>query len=408
MKILEINKFFYKKGGSEVYYFDVRALLASHGHEVMDFSMNSEKNEQSAYQKYFSTPVDFEHSEGLYTDFIKGLHLIYSFDAARNLENLIKEKGRPDVAHLHNFSYQLTPSIIRVLKKHKIPIVWTLHDYKVVSPNYNLFANGKIDVSTKPDKYFACVSQRCFKGSYLKSFLSAFEMWWHMKISKLYNQIDRYISPSKFLANLIVEWGVDKKKVSQLYNFLPLNEYKVRQEVGDYFLYVGRWTEEKGILPMLEVFKDLPDVKLKIVGQGDQEVVMRDYIKENQMVNVEMLGPIYPPKVFDLFSKAKALLVPSVWYENNPMTALQAMAFGVPVIGSNMGGLPELIDDNQTGLIFSADNFTELKDAVLKINSMSNDHNLIMGVAARRKVEGIADSEKHYRELIGIFEDVIS
>jgi len=219
--------------------------------------------------------------------------------------------------------------------------------------------------------------------------------------------IDRYIAPSKFLAELIVKWGIDQKKVSQLYNFIPLSDYKVRQEVGDYFIYVGRLIEEKGVLPMLETFKEMPEVKLKVVGLGDQELAMKEYLKENQVNNVEMLGPIYPPAVFEIISKAKALIVPSVWYENNPIIILQAMALGVPVIGSDMGGIPELIDNDQTGLVFSAGFFAELKEAVLKLNAMSNDQLLQMGIAARRKVEGIADSEKHYQELMRVFESVI-
>lgn len=405
MKILQINKFFYKKGGSELYLFGLRDLLKRHGHEVMDFSMHHEKNESSKYQKYFIKPVDFDGPQNIFKKIKNAFHLLYSFEAARNLEKMILEEGKPDVAHLHNFSYQLTPSIVRVLKKYDVPIVWTLHDYKIISPNYNLFTRGQIDLSTKPDNFFRCVKNRCVKDSYAKSFLAALEMFLHRKVTKLYDQIDCYVAPSKFLHSLVVEWGIPQKKVFHLYNFIDYAQIEPSAEHEDYYFFVGRFIEEKGVMPMLEAFALMPDRKLKIVGAGPLEQQMLDFLEHHQLPRVEMLGAIYKPQLYDLMRKAKAVIMPSVWLENNPLAMLDAMACGKPIIGSNMGGIPELIDEGKTGLIFDPSAENDLTKKIIELDS----YDLVeMSRNTRSKLEKIANPEIHYRGLMEIYESVIS
>lgn len=404
MRILQVNKFFYKKGGSEIYFFALRELLRQKGHEVMDFSMHHERNEVSRYQKYFIKPINFDGEPGLMQKIKNSFHLLYSFEAARNLELLIKNEGRPDVAHLHNFSYQLTPSIIKVLKKHKIPIVWTLHDYKLISPNYNLYTRGQIDLSTKPDKYFRCLKNKCVKNSWAKSFLAAMEIFLHRKVTRLYDKVDIYISPSKFLQNLIVEWGIKKEKVCQLYNFIDFKNIAPSTDHENYYLYVGRLTEEKGVMSLLEAFTLMPERPLKIIGSGPMEQAMHDYIAHHDLPHVEMLGAIYQPALYDVVRKAKVMIIPSVWLENNPIVILEAMACGKPVIGANIGGIPELIDDKKTGLLYEAGNQIALESSVLEIDNYDLAE---MSKQAHLKVEQLADPEKHYENLMKIYQEVI-
>lgn len=419
MNILEVNKFFYKKGGSETYFFAVRDLLKEYGDVVMDFSMNHEKNEVSKFQPYFTHPVYMEN-KGILKNIHTFCHMIYSTHVSSKLTKLMHEHGQIDIAHLHNIYYQLSPSVINVLKDHEVPIVMTLHDYKIISPNYNLFTNGKIDESTKPDKYFQVVKNKSIKNSYLKSFVAFFEQWFHKKITKLYDAVDIFIAPSKFLADLIISYGIPKEKVRQLYNFIPLEKYQPKYEPGDYYVFVGRFTEEKGIRLLIEEFKKMPDKKLVVIGSGDQEYLLRKLVEDGYFTqstvahncgvssdhksqsNIEIVGPVYAPKVFDCIREAKALIIPSIWYENNPMVVLEAMALGKPVIGANFGGIPELIDDGKTGMIYNPHLSGDLKNKLEVFEKMDIKS---MGQAGRKKVESIADPNMHYEKLMEIFNE---
>ncbi|MCC6639222.1 glycosyltransferase family 4 protein [Candidatus Falkowbacteria bacterium] len=405
MKILEINKFFYKKGGSELYLFSIRNLLKRHGHAVMDFSMNHEKNEPSYYQPYFIHPVRMDGKMKLRDKIHSFFHLLYSVETQEKLEQLIQERGVPDVAHIHNFAYHLTPSILYVLKKHNIPVVWTLHDYKVISPNYNLYAHGEIDECTKPDKFFAVVKNKSIKNSYLKSFIAAFEQWLHVKVTKLYGAVDAYVAPSKFLANKVIEYGIDANKVHQIYNTIDISKYKAECLEGEYYIYVGRFIKEKGVMRLLEAFKELPQQKLIFIGAGDQEIEMKKFIADNEMRNVEILPPIYGAAVYEYIKKAKALMLTSEWYENNPLVILDAFALGVPVIGTRIGGITELIEDGVNGLLCEPFDAHSIAQAVKRMETL--DH-CELGRRARAFVESIADEEVHYEKIMKVFEEVIS
>src|SRR4030042_2879925 len=193
MKILMINKFFYRKGGSEAYMFDLMNLLKNNGHEIIEFSMKDEKNEPSEFADYFINHISFNKREGLWRDLKKALHLLYSFEAKKKLKSLIK-KEKPDIAHLHNFNFQLTPSILAVLKKHNIPVIWTMHDYHLICPNYKLFTQGTVCERCKVNKFYNCFKYKCIKNNSAMSFLAMLEMYLHKLILKSYDKIDLFIS----------------------------------------------------------------------------------------------------------------------------------------------------------------------------------------------------------------------
>jgi glycosyltransferase involved in cell wall biosynthesis len=404
MKILEANKFFFDRGGAEAYFFDVRELLKQHGHEVMDFSMNHPKNKPSLYQKYFVKHVDFEKSGGLMSDIATGLHLLWSIDAAHKLERLIEEQGKPDVAHLQNIYYHLTPSIVYILRKYDIPIVWTLHDYKNVSPNYNLYSHGQIDESTKPDKYYKALFRKSIKDSYVKTALAVCDMYLHKKITKLYDKADIFISPSIFLKKKMVEYGMKEGQFVHLYNFIHMDHYVPEYTPGEEYIFVGRWVEEKGVMQMIDAFISMPDKKLTIIGAGEMSERMKSLVAAHNATNITIVGPIYAPEMYEYVRKAKALIIPSIWYENNPIIILQAMALGKPVLGSDRGGVPELIEQGVTGFTFDPMSLRAWKDTLDKFEASDIEQ---MGRNARRYVETIASPKVHYEQLMEIFQKVI-
>ncbi len=421
MKILQVNKFFYPKGGSETYFFALSDLLRKAGHEVIEFSMEDEKNKNSKFAGYFIKNIDFEKREGWLRDMAKAFHLLYSCEAKKNLKKLI-EAEKPDIAHIHNFNFQLTTSILKVLKKHKIPVVWTLHDYKAICPNYLLFTKGEVCERCKTYKYYNCWKYKCLKNSGGMSFLAMLEMYLHKVVLRSYDEVF-YVAPSKFLASKVIDWNLPKNKVRQLYYSLDLAQFKpVEQagsprmsrmprdvgdagEAGEGLLYFGRLVEEKGILTLLEAMKGLTGIKLRIAGSGPLKQEIEQKIESYGLNNVELVGQKSGQELVNLVSRAKLVIAPSIWYENNPLAILEAFALGKPVIGSCLGGIPELVKDGETGYLFEPKNAADLAQ---KIKSLYYNDELIlkMGRNCRQWVEKNCDPQKHLEEILKIYNQV--
>lgn len=380
-------------------------LLRQAGHEVIDFSMQDPKNLNSKYGQYFIKHIDFNKREGLFKDLAKAGHLLYSCEAKKNLEELI-QKEKPDIAHVHNFNFQLTPSILKVLKKHNIPVVWTLHDYKAICPNYRLFTQGQVCERCKVHKYYNCFTHKCLKNSWGMSFLAMLEMYLHKVILASYDSIAIYIGPSKFLAHKVQDWNLPQKQVKQLYYGLNLAEFKPTEAVGEGLVYIGRLTEEKGIITLLEALKQLPDINLKIVGSGPQQEEIELFIKSSGLDNVQLVGHKSGQVLRDLISRAKLVVVPSVWYENNPLAVLEAFALAKPVIGSALGGLPELVKDNETGYLFKPGSADDLARNIKNIY-YNNDLLLQLGKNCRNWVEKDCDPQKHLEDVLKIYKEVL-
>jgi len=406
MKILMINKFFYRRGGSEAYMFDLIDLLKKEGQQIIEFSMQDEKNLPSKFADYFVKNINFSKREGWLKDLKKAFHLLYSYEAKKKLETLIK-KEKPDIAHLHNFNFQITPAILSVLKKHKIPVIWTMHDYHLICPNYRLFTQGKVCERCKINKFYNCYKYKCIKNSRTMSFLAMLEMYLHKILLRSYEKIDLFISPSKFLAAKVQAWGIRPEKIKQLYNFVNLEEFKLADEIGEDLIYFGRLAEEKGLLFLLEAMKDLKDINLKLVGDGLQKIEIKNFIAANNLSNVKLLGHKSGQELYNLIKNSRMVVLPSIWYENNPLVILEAFALAKPVIGSNLGGIPELIETAKTGFIFQAGNENELK-SIIKDNYSRIELIQNMGINGRKYVELNCSPKAHYQQLLQIYQSLIT
>jgi len=404
MKILMINKYFYKKGGSENYMFALSDLLKKNGHQVIDFSMQHEKNKKSDYSQFFIKNISFTKRQGIISDIKKAFHLLYSFEAKRNLEKLILQE-KPDIAHLHNFSFQLTPSILSVLKKHNIPVVWTMHDYKFICPNYRLFTMGAVCERCRGHKYYNCLIYKCFKNNLLMSKLAMKEMYLHKLILKSYKAIGLFISPSRFLMNKVKQFE-PKTKVKHVYNFIDFKDLKPSEDIGQGLIYFGRLSEEKGLISLLEAMKKIPKINLNIVGNGPQKAELEQFIKENKLKNVKLLGYKKGLELYDLIRNSRLVITPSIWYENNPISILEAFALKKPVIGADLGGIPELVKDNKTGLLYRAGDDKDLAD---KIKKAYFDLKLAekLGNNAMNWVKNNCNSQNHYKEILQIYKNMV-
>jgi len=400
MKILLVNKFHYLKGGSERVYLATKKLLEDYGHEVVCFSMKHEKNLPCAQEKFFVKKVDFSSKKKFFSKFFR---FFYYCRAAKNLQCLI-EQEKPDLAHLHNISHQLTPSILKPLKKNNIPVVQTLHDYQAICPNYRLYTQGHVCEKCKKHKYHNCLINKCLQDSYLASALAALELTLQW-LFKFYRQkVDLFISPSVFLKQKLKEWGV-KRPINVLPNFLELDRFQPNYDSQDCIVCVSRLSQEKGVFTLLQAMKELPDKKLKLIGSGPLQKKVRLFIEENKIDNVDYLGAKYGEELFNIMAKAKFIVVPSEWYENYPMVVLEAMALGKPVLASGIGGLNDMVEENKNGWFFKS---ADKVDLMKKISQNYHNPELSkMGKMARQTVELKNSSTIHYQELIKIYGKVL-
>lgn len=403
MKVLSVNKFYYIKGGSETYFFSLNNMLKRDGIEVIPFSMKDDKNFKCEYSDFFVNNVEYNNMK-LKEKIKNALKIPYSFESEMKIKKLI-ELTNPDIAHLHIFQHQITPSVIHEIKRHNIKIVNTIHDLKVICPNYKMLNNKGICEECKGGKYYNCVKNKCMKNSRLNSMVAMNEAYIN-KFIKSYEYVDKFICPSKFYMKKLNEFGIDKNKLVYVPNFIDESEYKYDTQEENYFLYVGRLIEEKGIDMLIEAMKNVAESTLVIVGTGPLEEEIHEKINNYNIKNIKMIGFLNKEKVRELLYKCRFVVIPSIWYENCPMAVLEAMACGKPVIGSNLGGIPELVINNINGLIFKNNSITDLADKINELNG-NKDMRMQMGKMGREMIENIYNKKKHVEKIKEIYKEVL-
>lgn len=402
MKILLVNKFHYLKGGSEKYYFDLAKLLQEHGHEVAFFSMQDEKNIKTGCKEYF-----VENSDMNSKNIFKALDVIYSKKNKKAMEKALDD-FKPDIVHLNNFQRQLSASIIKPIKKRNIPIVFTAHDLQAICPAIVMLdSQRQICEKCLNGKYVNCAKNKCIKNSGLKSILGAVEAKYY-KFKKIYiNKIDKIITPSEFYKLKLIQDGIPENNIEAIHNFIDMDNYNVEVEDDGYAFYFGRLIKEKGIFTLLEAFKGLKDKKLLIAGDGPDLEKIKEYLNKNNMQeNVKLLGYIDSDKVKEYVRKSRFIVVPSIWYENCPYSVLETLAISKTIIGSNLGGIPELVKNNESGLIYTYNKPKELQEKmrVLFENKELADE---LGKNAKQIAKKEYSKESYYNKIINIYEGAV-
>lgn len=401
MKILLVNKFHWPKGGSEKYYFELGQLLKEHGHEVAYFSMEDEKNIHTGDKEYFVKASDMNSK-----NITKALSVIYSKENKKKMEEALDD-FKPDVVHLNNFQRQLSASIIDPCVKRNIPIVFTAHDVQAICPAITM-----MDPDRNPcelcmnGRYMNCFKKKCIKGSTLKSLLGAIEGKYYRNHHIYTDKISYIVTPSEFYRDKFIEDGVDKNKVKALHNSIEMKDYDIKTEDDGYALYFGRLSREKGILNLINAFAKLDKGKLYIAGEGPEKETIEHIIKENKLEKrVKLLGFLNKKQMTETTRKCKFVVVPSIWYENCPYSVLETLAIGKPVIGSNMGGIPELVEDNQNGFIYQYDDVDELSN---KMKQLFEDQKLVEKFSKKSKqlAKEKYSRDKYYEDIMTIYKKV--
>ena len=400
MKVLLVNKFHYKKGGSETYYFTLADALKKQGHEVIFFSMKDEKNVPCEQEEYFV-------SNKAYNGGIKGKismvkNIAYSKEAYKKMDALL-EKEKPDLAILNLVHRQITCSIIDALKKHNVKIFWTMHDLITVCPNYTMLDNeGNICEKCLGGNFKHCFKNKCIKGSTLMSWLAMHEAN-VIKKRKWYDDVDLFITPSNFLKNKMEKSGCTKSKIIALANPLPLDtRYELNDKDDNYILYFGRLSKEKGIHRLLKVMKDV-DYKLIVLGTGPIKEELEEYVKNENITNVELLGFKQGEELTNYIKNSRCVMIPSICNENFPYSATESLALGKPLIVSNHGGLPELVDGNENGYIFDSEE--ELKNSINKMISLDEEKYSKMCKHSLAKAIKMFDCETYVKYICKSFKD---
>ncbi len=404
MKILLVNKFLFPKGGDAISTLATGRLLAQKGHEVHYWGMSAPQNPEYPLKELFVSPIDYNKKMGLRQQLREALNILYSMEAKRKMEALI-EKLKPDIVHLNNFAHQLSPSILDVFHKHGIPSVMTMRDYKLVCPAYTMLSDGKPCERCKDGRYYHCLLRRCTKGSMLKSLVNTFEMYLHHRIMHIYDKIDTFISPSRFLMEKVKEMGF-RRRLVHLPNFVDTGEFKPRYGWDEEsIVYAGRLSHEKGVATLIEALRDIGP-RLKIIGDGPLKEGLEEGVISRGMKSVEFLGYRKGEELKEEIRRCMFVVLPSEWYENNPRIVIEAFALGKPVVGARIGGIPELVRDGQTGYTFRAGDPEELR---ARIESLLRDKDSIvtMGRKAREWVKEELNPEKHYKELMEIYKSAL-
>lgn len=402
MKVLQVNKFFYMKGGSEAYLFSLIDGLKAYGVDVAEFAMKDPENLSSNWEQYFVSEINYETKSFLKKIRFAG-KIIYSIEAKNKIAGLL-DIFKPDIVHLHIFQHQLSASILPEIKKRNIPIIYTAHDLKSVCPNYKMLAHGRVCEACKGHKYYNCLRSKCVKGSSLKSAVNVIEMYFHLW-RRYYDLIDLIITPSNFYREKLVEWRFPPEKVIHVPNFIDEEKFRPSYEHKDYFIYLGRLSEEKGIMTLLNAMKKVPKGRLVIIGTGPLEKEVRDTIEYDELSNVELVGFQSGEALNNYIRSSMFSVIPSEWYENGSISLLENFASGKPVIGANIGGIPEHISYGVDGLIFRSRDPDDLAE---KINSLFDAPEKLadMGKAARNKVERLYSKKNHINSIIDIYDHV--
>jgi|Deesub1362A_J573_1020465.scaffolds.fasta_scaffold00252_37 glycosyltransferase involved in cell wall biosynthesis len=408
MKILIVSNFYYNRGGDCTYMFSLKRLLEEKGHKVIVFSMHHPLNFDSPYSRYFVNYINYDQAVkkiSISTGFEVLSRAVFSLEAMRKMERLIEDE-QPDIAHLQNIHHHITPSIFYPLKRNKIPIVWTLHDFVLICPNTSFLANGRICERCKKRKYFWPPLVRCKKNSFLASLMAGIETTIHrlMRVNEL---VDVFIAPSEFLKNKLIEYGFDPERIVSLNNFsnIEISEDGVKED--DYYLYIGRISFEKGIRTLIDAALMADTGRLRIIGEGPLKEEMLAYVQDrDHRARIEFLGHKSHDEVIKFLKRARFLVLPSECYENFPYSIIEAFACGKPVIASRIGGIPEIVRNWQTGLLFPPGDVENLS---LKIRFFMKHPNKArtMGRDAREFIKNQLNGDVYYERLIKIYEELL-
>lgn len=393
-RILIANKFYYPRGGDCIVAMNLERMLKEQGHEVAVFAMQYPDNVDSGWNGYYASQVDFAGPLGNKLNAAKRL---MGWGDIKASFNKILDDFKPDIVHLHNIHSYLSPMLAKLAKRRGCRVVWTLHDYKLVCPSYACLLYGKPCEKCIGRGKMQVLKNRCMKGSLAASAMAYIEaLKWNRNVLDRY--ADAFICPSQFMASKMKKDGFDPEKLHVVCNHIDSKKQQLFGSLDiereDYYVYVGRLSAEKGVETLLNVASQLPHT-LKLAGDGP----LRKQLEEQyaSCKNIEFLGHQNAIQVAELLSKACFSVVPSEWYENNPLSVIESLCAGTPVVGARIGGIPELLNDDN-GITFASGSREELANAINQAYSAEWHHDIIKETANLR-----FSPNEHMKQIFDIY-----
>lgn len=399
MRILLVNKFHYLRGGSEKYYFELATLLKNHGHTVAFFSMKNENNITTGDREYFVDEIDMNTGSKL-----EALNVIYSKKNKALMEKALEE-FKPDIVHINNFQRQLSASIIDAVKEKNIPLIMTAHDLNPICPASIMLYKGEVCEDCITKGYTSCIKKKCIKNSTLKSVLGYIEKKYY-DLHKMFCKVDCIISPSEFNKNQLLKGKLKCNDITVIHNFVNETE-KTEYTLCDCAFYFGRLSKEKGILNLVEAINNISGARLMIAGDGPERENIEAYIKEHKLEDrITLLGYLNQDGIRENIRKCRFVAVPSICFENCPYSVLEAMEIGKSIIGSRIGGIPELVKDDVNGFTYAYDSVNELTDK-LKMLFENDDKVKEFSNNSKRLYKENYSAEAYYNKLMKVYNKYI-
>ena len=406
MKILLVNKFYYMSGGAERYLFDWEKLLRDHGHEVAVFAMQHPLNRPCEQSSYFVDQVRFDPDQSLTARLRAATHSIWSTEAARKLRRLIEEKGPFDIAHLNAIIYQITPSILRPLAEHGIPIIQTCHEYSPICANQRLYnqRTNRICAACLRTGILSPLWTRCIKGSLAAGATGCLATLADRFAARSRRRIRYYIATSNFMRDMLLRGGLPAERVRHISNFVNAEAIRPGDALGDYLLYFGRLVPQKGIETFIAAAAKCPDIPCKVLGGGPMEDALRQRLASEGPTNVALLGHLEGEALQQTLRGASAVVVPSEWYEPFGLVILEAWAASRAVIASEISGPAEIVSHEQNGLLFPAGDAGALAAAMQRL-WQNAELAASLGREGRREAVTRYTPEQHYESMMKLFEE---
>jgi glycosyltransferase involved in cell wall biosynthesis len=382
--LLAINNYYYRRGGAEVLFLEHNRMFENVGWQVVPFAMRHPNNLPTSWSDYFPDEIEFGANYGLGAKVVRSTRVVYSMQARRRLRRLL-DTVRPGIAHVHNIYHHLSPSFLPLLREHGLPVVMTVHDLKLGCPAYTMMRDGKPCESCRGGKLYNVAVNRCIKGSLALSSLMMVEAYLHRLIGSYDNNIDRFVVPSRFLIDKLVQWGWARERFVYIPNFVDLDKFKPRAGAGSRFVYCGGLIDLKGVATLVRAAA-LARQPLTIVGRGPEEAKLRA-LAATLGGDVIFTGHVSKEAVAEVMANARAIVVPSECHENAPLALLEAYAAGRPVIGSRIAGIPELVREDETGVLYATGDAPALAEALTRFAQLPDARVAAMGAAGRAWVE---------------------
>jgi len=400
MRVLLIHKLYEYTGGAEVFFRETERVLRANGHDTWLIATGTPAADEPENLSRLTAP-DYK-SDSLLTKILDIPKSIYDLRKRTQVKAIIQEY-KPDIVHLFSMNVHLTPAVIDAACDENIPLVGTFNDYRHICPNYKLFQNNQLCKQCKGGKFYNTVLNKCAKNSLGLSVASAAEAYVHQYMD-VYGKFDHFTFSSDFLASTTQEfWPNREISWSKLRNPFESRSFMRSMQDDGYILYFGRIIEEKGVDRLIEAAELLPDIPFKIVGDGPDYQPLQQVVRDRGLTNVEFLGPKWGNELFPILDSARAVVVPSIWHENFPYVINQAFSIGKPVIGSDRGGIPELVDNGVRGLIFDPNNVAELAACIRRLYGDPAEAKK-MGDAAKAYSDDIFNDEVFYKDIMSAYE----